>query len=54
MTDTVVSTRPPLMANQELAATTGGASSIAIVGSSGFGISGTTNSRCPMIEPSSR
>jgi hypothetical protein len=42
------------MANQELAATTGGASSIAIVGSSAFGSSGTTNSRCPMIDPSSR
>ena len=32
-----VSTLPPLMANQELPATTGGARSIAIVGSSGGG-----------------
>lgn len=38
------STRPPLMANQELPATAGGATSIARVGNSGGGRAGTTNS----------
>ena len=47
-----VSTLPPLMANQELPATTGGARSIAIVGNSGGGRDDTVYSRSVIIEVS--
>ena len=47
-----MSTLPPLMANQELPATTGGARWIAIVGNRADGKDGTTYSRSKIIEAS--